>query len=407
MDAGRAGRDWLTLPIKELYLVVCLIMNEPASDPAVRLAGGLCWTTEALAGLEATGYARMQTPAVNAGQAAPMSPDLDVWDAWPLANAAGNPVPWRGGELWFALAVARSSDPEERHHLARIHHFHRLGGHFTHLGQTLPDQIARGARQWSGSALCDGGKVTLLFTAAGYRGDPALTYHQRIFSTATVLDQSNVFGAWSDPVEVIAADGIIYQPANQQEGEPGKIKAFRDPSHFRDPAGRDYLLFTGSSARHPGMHDGVIGLAVADGAGAYRLLPPLIDAVGVNNELERPHIVTHGSRLYLFWSTQRGVFAPGITAPTGLYGASAATIDGPWDLLNGHGLVLANPAQQPTQAYSWWVLPDLSVASFVDYWKPDDGSLPEPQAKRARFGGTFAPFAQLELSGTASRLVAS
>ena len=40
------------------------------------------------------------------------------------------------------------------------------------------------------------------------------------------------------------------------------------------------------------------------------------------------------------------VFAPGICAPTGLYWATAQSIDGPWDLLNGHGLVMANPARQ-------------------------------------------------------------
>ncbi len=347
-----------------------------------------------------------QAPVLDAAMARPMSPELDVWDSWPLADADGRPVPWREGELWFALAVERSSDPETRHHLARIHHFHRMGSHFEHLGQTLPEEIARGARQWSGSARYDKGKVALFFTAAGFRGDKKLTYHQRLFSTVTTLGDSEVFGPWSAPAEVLAADGLVYQPANQNDGEPGKIKAFRDPSHYRDADGQDYLLFTGSSAREPGLHDGLVGLAVADQSGAYRLLPPLIEAVGVNNELERPHIVAKDGRLYLFWSTQRGVFAPGIAAPTGLYGATAPSIHGPWELLNGHGLVVANPVEQPTQAYSWWVLPDFSVVSFVDYWGPEDNSLTELQSKRARFGGTFAPFVQIEVDGTASRLVA-
>jgi levansucrase len=83
----------------------------------------------------------------------------------------------------------------------------------------------------------------------------------------------------------------------------------------------------------------------------------------------------------------------------------AETIEGPWTFLNGHGLVIANPREQPTQAYSWWVLPDLSVTSFVDYWGPEDNSRPEQEMRRARFGGTFAPFIQIELDGATSRVV--
>lgn len=361
------------------------------------------WTSEALGTLDVAASA--QAPVVRAADAQPMSPELDVWDSWPLADAAGQPVVWRGGELWFALAVARAEDPEARHGVARIHHFHRVGDHFTHLGQTLPETIARGARQWSGSALLDDGQIRLFFTAAGRRGDTAMTFHQRIFSTTSALNDDTVFEEWSAPVEILAADGAIYQPANQNEGEPGKIKAFRDPSHYRDEEGQDFLLFTGSSASEPSAHDGLIGLASAQGDGTYAVLPPLVSAAGVNNELERPHIVRHAGRLYLFWSTQRGVFAPGIVAPTGLYGATAASLDGPWELLNGHGLVIANPAEQPTQAYSWWVLPDLSVTSFVDYWWPEDPAVPEAQSKRARFGGTFAPFVRIALNGVTSRVL--
>lgn len=247
----------------------------------------------------------------------------------------------------------------------------------------------------------------MFFTAAGHKGDTSLSYQQRLFScSADWLDGETPFGEWSAPVEIFAADGTIYRPADQKEGEPGKIKAFRDPAHYCDRDGNDFILFTGSSASKPGPHDGVIGLAAAKADGGYRLEGPLIDATGVNNELERPHIVEHGGLLYLFWSTQRGVFAPGITAPTGLYGAVAESLAGPWALLNATGLVVANPVERPTQAYSWWVLPDLTVTSFVDYWGPEDVSVPELQSRRARFGGTFAPFLQLALDGSGTRMVA-
>ncbi|WP_236672195.1 glycoside hydrolase family 68 protein [Croceicoccus sp. YJ47] len=346
-----------------------------------------------------------QAPVIESDMARPMSPDLDVWDSWPLADPAGKPVRWRDGELWFALAVPREDDPEERHHKARIHHFHRVADRFVHLGQTLTEGHTPGTREWSGSARFENGQVTLFLTVAGRAGDRATTFMQRIFSTSASLDPDGDFGIWSPAVECVSADGLHYRPADQLVGEPGKIKALRDPAHFRDADGTNYLLFTGSSAAQPGSHDGVIGLAVEDEQGKYRTLPPVITAVGVNNELERPHIVEHGGLLYLFWSTQRGVFAPGIVAPTGLYGAVASSISGPWQLLNGTGLVLSNPADAPTQCYSWWVLPDFSVASFVDYWGPADESRPETETRRARFGGTFAPFVQIAVEGNHSWLV--
>ena len=361
------------------------------------------WSSEALQTLR---FDRMnQSLVIGESDAQPVSPNLDVWDAWPLADPAGNPIEWRGGELWFALAVDRSDDPETRHHLARIHHFHRVGNTFQHLGQTLTKDCAPGARQWSGSARYEKGIVTLFFTAAGQKGETALSYHQRIFACEASLTHDTVFSQWSTPVEIIKADGEIYRPADQNEGEPGKIKAFRDPSHFRDHDGTRYVLFTGSSASKPCSHDGVVGIAVEDEEGHFQLLPPLLEATGVNNELERPHIVEHAGALYLFWSTQRGVFAPGIEAPTGLYGATASSLAGPWRLLNGHGLVVANPVESPTQAYSWWVLPDLTVASFVDYWRPEDPSVPELESRRARFGGTFAPFVRLALDSDRATLV--
>ena len=340
-----------------------------------------------------------QAPVIERDMAKPMSAHLDVWDAWPLADPHGRPVRWRDGELWFALAVPRQDDPEQRHHHARIHHFHRIADQFVHLGQTLPQGHTPGTREWSGSARYDNGMLTLFLTVAGQSGDRSTTFVQRIFSCSATLAPDGELGKWTPAIECVLADGLHYRPAVQRTGEPGKIKALRDPAHYRDGDGTDYLLFTGSSAAEPGAYDGVIGLAVKREDGKYQNLPPIITAAGTNNELERPHIVEHDGMLYLFWSTQRGVFAPGISAPTGLYGAVARTLAGPWRLLNRTGLVLGNPADAPTQCYSWWVLPDLSVASFVDYWGPLDATRPEIETRRARFGGTFAPFLHIGLEG--------
>ncbi|WP_404480242.1 glycoside hydrolase family 68 protein [Novosphingobium sp. BL-52-GroH] len=353
-----------------------------------------------------------QAPVLGRCDVRRIAADLDVWDAWPLACGRGMPVRWRGGELWFALAAPACDDPEARHGKARIHHFHRIDGRFDPLGATFPDDFTPGSREWSGSAHYGDELVTLYFTAAGTRGEAEPTFQQRLFASTTRLaeggetGEGGAFTGWSDPVELTVPVDLIYMSRHDGTGEIGKIKAFRDPATWRTPAGEEYLLFTASSARDLGRYNGVIGCARRGrgDVGEFEKLPPLIDASGVNNELERPHVVAHAGLLYLFWSTQANVFAPGIAAPTGLYGAVAERIEGPWSLLNGHGLVFANPATEPFQAYSWWVLPDLSVTSFVDYWGIDDATACEKPPGRAHFGGTFAPFLKLRLEGDSATL---
>jgi len=405
------GGNFTFLSRNRLYHCAPMKSLEPPLYPSTTLR----WSAHHIELL--AGAALPQAPVLTARDVRRVAPDLDVWDAWPLADALGAPVPWRGGQLWFALAAPAFDDPEARHAAARIHHFHRTGDHFVHLGATFPDGFTPGSREWSGSALYEHGAVTLYFTAAGQRGEAEPSFHQRIFASHTRLAEdgaAGVFTGWSEPDEQVIPADVIYMSRHEATGAIGEIKAFRDPAPWRDPAGRDHLLFTGSSARHVGQYNGVIGCSRRGPAdpegGAFEKLLPLVDASGINNELERPHIVAHDGRLYLFWSTQAKVFAPGIVAPTGLYGAVAQTIDGPWRLLNEHGLVFANPESEPFQAYSWWVLPDLSVTSFVDYWGIDDPAASEKPAEkptgRAHFGGTFAPFLQLRVDGAGARLVA-
>jgi levansucrase len=182
-------------------------------------------------------------------------------------------------------------------------------------------------------------------------------------------------------------------PADAHDGAPGEIKAFRDPAYFRDPAdGSEWLAFTASLAGSQSRFNGAFGLA-RKGASGWVLTPPCLHAEGVNNELERAHLVFHGKHYYAFWSTQSATFAPGLRhAPGGLYGMVADSMAGPWRPLNGSGLVLANPADRPLQTYSWFVDADLRACSFVDLLP--DGS----------FGGVPAPLMQLELDGDRAAL---
>jgi levansucrase len=348
-------------------------------------------------------------PLIEAADISRIEADLDIWDAWPVQDDDGSPAQIAPGEtLWMALGSPRFDDPDERHGHARIHLLRRVDDRWHHLGPVMPDGFSPGSREWSGSALLhpDRKTMTLFFTATGRRGEADLTFEQRLFSAQATLSGDGegwAFADWRDLREIVARDPALYMGGDEGTGKIGTIKAFRDPAYFRDPAdGRRFLFLAGSRAATTAEFNGVIGAIEALPAGEpdWQLQPPLIDATDVNNELERPHVVHHHGLYYLFWSTQSHVFAPPYaSAPTGLYGMVAPSLSGPWAPLNGTGLVFGNPEAAPRQAYSWLVLPDLSVISFVDDW----GRERHAEGKR-RFGATFAPTLHLRLSGAEAML---
>lgn len=370
-------------------------------------SGVTAWTAEQVR-LVAGGNAPASPP-ITQNAFCRVSPDLDIWDAWPLQDPAGTPSPLADGStLWMALGSPRFPDPDERHAHARIYLLHLKDGEWTGLGPAMPEGFSPGSREWSGSAVLDPGSrdVTLYFTATGRRGEPVPTFEQRIFSaTATLaggVGRPKLEG-WRDLREIVLRDPAYYMASDLGRAEVGAIKAFRDPCFFLDPAdGATYLLFAASAAGSDSEFNGVVGVARGDrdSPTGWRTLAPLVSADGLNNELERPHLILHGGVYYLFWSTQSHVFDPaGPVGPTGLYGMAANRVQGPWRPLNGSGLVFANPPEAPRQAYSWLVLPNLEVISFVDDW----GGERRPGEMR-RFGATFAPVLRLALEGDRAHL---
>ncbi len=360
-------------------------------------------------------------PLLAAGDALPILPQLDLWDLWPVQTDDSLIPQVAGGELWVMLAAPRGEDPDHRHGIARMWLFHRTAAGWLDCGPLLPDGFSPGAREWSGATRIDlaTGKVTLWLTAAGKRGQ-APDFEQQIFQASGQLDLSGdrpMVGGWHSMLQSIVHDGQHYADLAVNQGIAGRIKGNRDPYWFRDPAdGQGYLLFTGSksAAQSQSDYDGVIGIAAArdaDGETGFDLLPPLVDADGLSNELERPHMLMRDGLYYLFWSTQSTVFAsPDIAGPTGLYGMVAAAITGPYTPLNGSGLVLANPPAAPRQAYAWQVIPaatgGLEVVSFVDYPGVAAGTpLADAGQRRAHFGGTPAPSLHIRLSGATTALV--
>jgi levansucrase len=361
------------------------------------------WTADHLAGLARAAAGTI--PLVAQPDRSRLDPACVYWDMWPLQGPDGSPAHLAGREVWMALTAPQRGDPALRHFEAKIHWLERADSAWRDLGPVLPDFAVPYEREWAGSAVLRDGVVTLFFTAAGTAQQPG-GYQQSLWATSAPLAPDGWPAAWSAPAPLIARPSPLYQLADAHEGAPGMIKAFRDPAWFCDPAdGAEYLAFTASLGGSNSAFNGAFGLA-AKSAGEWQLLPPLIAANGVNNELERAHLVHHEERYYAFWSTQSHTFAPDLrAAPTGLYGMVADSLLGEYRPLNGSGLVLANPADEPHQTYSWFVDASLQVCSFVDFHGLGGGAIPaEPAAANAAFGGVPAPLLKLEICGDACQL---
>lgn len=345
------------------------------------------------------------------GDCAPVLVGIDLWDHWPIIDRQGRTVDFPGGPLVIALSAPVMPDPEARHAVARLRLMQKGPEGWLDFGHLLPDDLNPGSREWAGTAVLedDGETLSLYYTSAGVRGEAEPTFFQRMLLTRGTLSLSDVSASvqgWTTPEDLFLPDDLFYQSDMTGGGAVGTIKAFRDPFPVIDPnSGNEYILFSASKPGPASDWNGLVGVARREG-GVCTFLPPLVDADGLNNELERPHMVCHADRFYLFWSTQAKVFASnGPKGPTGLYGVVSDTLLGPWRPLNGTGLVVGNPQDGSFQAYSWLVLDDLTVWSFADLIGL--AGPPRDQAEaRIAFAGTPAPVLQLALDGERSRIVA-
>jgi levansucrase len=370
------------------------------------------WRAEHLTRLSRT--ANSTIPEIATDLPRPLIPGLDLWDMWPAQHADGRTVDFDGTTVWFILSAPIAPDPDLRHFHARIRLVTERDGQWHDCGNALPDDMNPGSREWAGSTVYDQttGRLTIYFTAAGHRGDARDNWAQRLFevgcTVAVTGHRADLFD-WSPVHESLAADGNIYTIVDPGVGRPGFIKGFRDPALFADPeSGRRFLLFTASLAQSASDWNGAIGIAEQDDAGNWHALPPLVSMDGVNNELERPHIIHHDGLFYLFFSTQTKMFAPDVSAgPNGLYAMVSEHPLGPYRPVNGSGLAAGNPDSAPMQAYSWWVTSDLVVHGFADLpGVPSDTAVDDAAWRRTHFGGVPAPRFQLVLNGDSAHVEA-
>jgi len=249
-----------------------------------------------------------------------------------------------GYRLAFSLTAPADLLPGKRHDVAEIRCFYSADGKRWHDAGPVFDGGALGQRQWAGSALYDDGEVYLYYTAAGDEAADEMTYTQRIAvahgGTASAdEDGIELSGPWTHET-LLTPDGEWYETEAQSRG---MTYTFRDPWFFEDSAtGETHLLFEANApaperpgddeaTAHRREFNGCVGVAVSESGDplSWELRPPLLDAVEVNQELERPHVVVADGRYYLFVCSHVHTFAPGVTGPDGLYGFVVAdALDG-------------------------------------------------------------------------------
>lgn len=355
-------------------------------------------------------------------------PELHIWDTWLLRDRHGEIADVDGYRLALSLTAPADLLPGKRHDVAEIRCFYSGDGETWRDAGPVFDGGALGQRQWAGSALYDDGDVYLYYTAAGDETAEEMTYTQRLAvahgGTLTAsADGVELAGPWTHET-LLTPDGEWYETEAESRG---MIYTFRDPWFFEDPAtGETYLLFEANAPapERPGddpetsrrrEFNGCVGVAVSPSGDplSWELRPPLLEAVEVNQELERPHVVVADGRYYLFVCSHVHTFAPGVTGPDALYGFVADAFEGEYRPLNGSGLVATNPPDAPFQAYSWMAFAhdeEVLVQSFLNYYDFAGDSLDEiaefPEAEqRERFGGTLAPTLRLAVDGDRTRLL--
>ena len=354
-----------------------------------------------------------------------------VWDAWPIRNPDGAVAEFDGWVVMVALSAPWSEVRETGNAfftLSELRYWYTRDGDWRPGGTIFSREEGLGSRQWAGSAVHDpdSGRVTFFYTAVGDPDAPDLeadtpprpvsifneaigrpsTVQRLASATATiaVTDDGVAFDNIGDHRIIGEADGFWYDTYDTYLASEA-VYGFRDPEYWRNPlSGEEHILFTANAAGHPGPYNGAVGIMTRDEDGDWELEPPILIAADVNSQLERPHVVMRESGLYMFFSTHDFTFAPELAGPRGLYGfhAESGDIRGLMKPLNGHGLVAANPRTAPKQVYSYLVLPDGQVMSYLNVlW----GFGQRPEYEDREMFGAPAPMFRIGFDGNTATVV--
>ncbi|MGQ3722408.1 glycoside hydrolase family 68 protein [Natrialba aegyptia] len=356
-----------------------------------------------------------------------ISDDYWIWDTWPLRYRDGSIAKINGWQVVFSLTASKDLVPGARHNEATIRYFYSRNGHDWQEGGTALDDPL-GHHQWAGSAMYDRSEDQIYHFYTPTSAEPEFRQRLALAKGATLETGPHGVEVVGEQEHILIgkADGELYQTLEQSRDQ-GIVYAFRDPWYFQHPeTGEDMVVFEGNTPTEgenpddPQSYNGNVGVARAtnDGLTEWELLPPNLEAIEVNQQLERPHYVFQNGKWYLFVLSHEFTFAPGLQGPDALYGFVSDSLYGDYEPLNGSGLVIANPEEASFQGYSWLAMPqgnDALVESFENFRGLDDTSRGEisldevgylpPEEQKELFGGTLAPSLKLQLNGTETRVV--
>lgn len=355
------------------------------------------WTRDHLAALQMR--ADVLVPPIRADFPV-MSDEVWLWDTWPLTDLSMRPVRVNGWHVIMGLTAPRTVGFDERHAIARIGWFaSRDGKSWAYRGPLIPEGSALGTRQWSGSAVLVGDRVHLFYTAVGQgaatgpdwlRDDTAQRIaHATAVIRACAAGVSFAAPGFADGAVVAEGDGELYQ-THEQGRDSEIVYGFRDPFVFSD-LGSVFMTFTGNMPG-PGCFTGSIGLARARDATltSWQLLPPLLHAPGVNQQLERPHIVRDNGLYYLLFVTHQNTYASGLRGPDGLYAFVGDGLRSDYRPVNGSGAAAVSELDRTPQRFADYVMPNWLMEGFIDAVGPRRGGTLAPTLQLAAHGDTIA-----------------
>ena len=357
-----------------------------------------------------------QLPVVEDDEVVPVADGIDIWDSWPIRNTDGSIADVCGQVVWVALAAPAVGDPGLRHDIAEHRAFLLARRRLVRRSRSAVSR-RRAPRQ------PPVGRIDRARRRPPDRllhADAAPGFRQRLAAaTATVDCVGGLprFVDWSEARRDPAARSRALRHRRPDSGEPGFIKAFRDPFPFVDPAsGEQYLFFTGSlspasSTPTSTARSGSPGAAATRSTTGNCSIRSSLPTASTTSWSARTWSCTTGC-YYLFISTQSRTFHPDVRRRPGCTASSPTPCSVRTDRSTGTARVFVNPPSRPRQAYSWLVLNDLSVVGFVDAYgydgDTDEMVLTERRdARRAEFGGTFSPTVHIGLDGDRARLASS
>lgn len=385
----------------------------------------------------------------------PFMEGFDIWDSWFALDENGELASIEGFRVLCALGLKKADDSN----IARINYFYSKDGHsFVSGGLLFPHRLFSDIQEWSGSTLLrsDGSVQTFYTTAMGYIRDGVWQTFQRL---ATAIQRPVVkegvltFSAPQYHDLLLEPDGHFYQNVDQAVDNELRMPTlhnrsygndqinnlcFRDPFFFRDPATqKNYLLFEANTGPandaegtvrrnyigndnfdpdyRPTVDDlkanGCVGIAefTDDQYTKLTMMPPLLTANLITDEIERITVIARDCSYYLFCVTHGNkmtILDDTFINRDMLMGFKAPSLFGPYTPLNGSGVVIqqksegamyTGQANNQQYVYSWNVLPDLSVLSYANYsYSATEGKLTTTK--------TVGPRVQLSIQGSQTEI---